>query len=70
MSERTLRRKLVDEGLAFRELLDRVRQDLCILYVMEDKRSLSEIALLLGYSDLSAFTRAYKRWYDVAPSKA
>ena len=70
MSERTLRRKLVDEGLAFRELLDRVRQDLCILYVMEDKRSLSEIALLLGYSDLSAFTRAYKRWYDIAPSKA
>jgi AraC-like DNA-binding protein len=70
MSERTLRRKLVDEGLAFRKLLDRVRQDLCMLYVMEDQRSLGEIALLLGYSDLSAFTRAYKRWYNMAPSKA
>jgi AraC-like DNA-binding protein len=70
MTERTLRRKLVDEGLPFRDLLDRVRQDLCKLYFLEDRRSLSEIALLLGYSDLSAFTRAYKRWHNVAPSKA
>ncbi len=70
MSERTLRRKLVEEGLAFRELLDLVRQDLCGLYFMEDKRSLGEIALLLGYSDLSAFTRSHKRWYGKPPSKA
>jgi AraC-like DNA-binding protein len=70
MSERTLRRKLVEEGLAFRELLDRVRQDLCALYFLEDRRSLSEMALLLGYSDLSAFSRAYKKWHGVAPSKA
>ncbi|HEV7233432.1 MAG TPA: AraC family transcriptional regulator ligand-binding domain-containing protein, partial [Sphingorhabdus sp.] len=69
MSERTLRRKLVEEGLPFRDLLDRVRQDLCTLYFLEDKRSLGEIALLLGYSDLSAFTRAYKRWHGIAPSK-
>jgi AraC-like DNA-binding protein len=70
MTERSLRRKLVEEGQPFRTLLDRVRQDLCKLYVMEDKRSLSEIALLLGYSELSAFTRAHKRWYGVAPSNA
>jgi AraC-like DNA-binding protein len=70
MSERSLRRKLVAEGFPFRELLDRVRQDLCALYMMEDKRSLSEIALLLGYSDLSAFTRSHKRWHGTAPSKS
>jgi AraC-like DNA-binding protein len=70
MTERTLRRKLVEEGLSFRDLLDLVRQDLCGLYFMEDKRSLGEIALLVGYSDLSAFTRAHKRWRGVAPSKA
>ncbi len=70
MSERTLRRKLVDEGLAFRELLDLVRQDLWALYFMEDKRPLGEVALLLGYSDLSAFTRAHKRWFGRAPSKS
>ncbi|MEP7349159.1 MAG: AraC family transcriptional regulator [Sphingorhabdus sp.] len=70
MTERSLRRKLVEEGHPFRELLDTVRQDLCALYLLEDKRSLGQIALLLGYSDLSAFTRAYKRWHGIAPSKA
>ena len=69
MTERSLRRNLVNEGHPFRELLDTVRRDLCALYFQEDKRSLSEIALLLGYSDLSAFTRAHKRWHGVAPSK-
>jgi AraC-like DNA-binding protein len=70
MTERTLRRKLVGEGVPFRELIDCVRQDMYRLYELEDKRSLGEIALLLGYSDLSAFTRAHKRWHGVAPSKA
>lgn len=70
MTERTLRRKLAEEGLPFRDLLDRVRQDLCALYFMEDRRPLGKVALLLGYSDLSAFTRAYKRWHGTAPSKA
>ncbi len=70
MSERTLRRNLVEEGFPFRELLDRVRQDLCTLYFIEDKRTYGEIALLLGYSDLSAFTRAFKRWHGHAPSKS
>lgn len=69
MSERTLRRKLVDEGMSFRDLLDRVRKDMCNLYFMEDTRSLGEIALLLGYSDLSAFTRAYKNWTGTPPSR-
>ena len=70
MTERTLRRKLVDEGYPFRDLLELVRRDLCRLYFMESKRPLKEIALLLGYSDLSAFTRAYKRWNGTAPSKS
>ena len=68
MTERTLRRKLVEEGYPFRALLDRVRWDLCALYQMEDKRNLSEIALLLGYSDLSAFSRNYKRRHGTPPS--
>ena len=70
MTERSLRRKLVDEGHPFRALLDHVRRDLCTLYQMEGKRPLSEIALLLGYNDLSAFSRSYKRWHGVAPSKS
>lgn len=67
MSERMLRRKLVAEGMSFRELLERVRRDLSELYLMEGKRSVGEIALLLGYSEISAFTRAHKRWHGVPP---
>jgi AraC-like DNA-binding protein len=68
MSERSLRRKLEEEGLPFRALLDRVRQELCALYHEEGRRSASEIALLLGYSDLSAFSRAHRRWHGVPPT--
>lgn len=68
MTERTLRRRLEKEGKPFRELLDEVRQDMCMLYKMEGRRSLSEIALLLGYAELSAFTRAHRRWYGEPPS--
>jgi AraC-like DNA-binding protein len=70
LSERTLRRKLVEESTPFRELLDQVRRDLCDLYRFEDRRSMSEIAELLGYSELSAFSRAHKRWYGVPPSES
>lgn len=70
IAERTLRRNLVAEGHPFRDLVERVRQDLCVLYLAEDHRPLGEIALLLGYSDLSAFTRAYRRWHGHPPSKA
>jgi AraC-like DNA-binding protein len=68
LSERTLRRKLVQEGYAFRDLLEKVRRDLCDLYALEARRSLGEVAELLGYAELSAFTRAYRRWYGRPPS--
>lgn len=68
LTERTLRRRLVQEGYPFRELLEKVRRDLCDLYRFEGCRSMSEIAELLGYSELSAFTRAHKGWHNVPPS--
>ena len=68
LTERTLRRKLVQEGYPFRDLLEQVRRDLCDLYRFEGRRSMSEIAELLGYSELSAFTRAHKGWHNVPPS--
>lgn len=68
MSERTLRRRLEAEGMPFRALLDEVRRDMCALYQMEGVRSLGEVALLLGYAELSAFTRAYRRWHGKPPS--
>jgi AraC-like DNA-binding protein len=68
LTERTLRRKLVQEGHPFRDLLEKVRRDLCDLYRVEGRRSMSEVAELLGYSELSAFTRAHKAWHHVPPS--
>ncbi len=69
MAERTLRRKLVAEGISYRQLLEQVRRDTCQLYFLEGTRSLSEIAAKLGYSELSAFTRAYTSWYGHPPSQ-
>jgi len=69
MAERTLRRKLVAEDTSFREILELVRRDICQLYFLEGKRQLSDISTLLGYSELSAFTRAYTGWYGHPPSK-
>lgn len=69
MAERTLRRKLVAEGASFRQILEQVRRDTCQLYFLEGNRSLSEIAMKLGYSELSAFTRAYTAWYGRSPSR-
>ena len=70
LTERTLRRRLVQEGHPFRDLLEQVRRDLCELYKFEGRRSMSVIAELLGYSELSAFTRAHKRWHNVPPSSS
>jgi AraC-like DNA-binding protein len=70
MAERTLRRHLVEEGHPFRTLLDEVRKSMCSLYRLESKRSLSDIAELLGYGELSAFSRAYRRWFGEPPSRS
>ncbi|VWX61215.1 helix-turn-helix transcriptional regulator [Sphingorhabdus sp. 109] len=69
MAERTLRRKLVSEGISYRQLLEQVRRDTCHLYFLEGTRNLSEISAKLGYSELSAFTRAYTSWYGHPPSQ-
>jgi len=69
MAERTLRRKLAAEGASFRQILEQVRRNTCQLYFLEGTRSLSEIATKLGYSELSAFTRAYTAWHGRSPSQ-
>lgn len=68
LSERQLRNTLSEEGVKYRELVELVRRDLCRAY-MQDGRSLTEIAQILGYNDQSAFTRAFKGWYGIAPSE-
>ena len=69
MSERTLARKLSDEGLNFTEILQQLRRDLTVRYLDDRKLHVSKIAWLLGFHEVSAFTHACKRWTGKAPSQ-
>ena len=68
-SARTLHRRLEERGLVFKSMLQRTRQQLAQQYLKEGRLTLSEIALLLGYSEQSAFTRAFKQWLGETPLK-
>lgn len=69
MSERTLVRRLTELGMPFATLVDRLRQELASRYLAEDELSFTQIAFLLGYSNQSAFSVAYKRWTGRSPRK-
>lgn len=62
-----IRRELAEEGQGFREAIDAIRFELAEHYLQQRHLPLSEIALLLGYSELSAFTRAFTRWSGLSP---
>lgn len=69
MSRQTLYRRLKKEGMSFHELVEDVRKDKALRYVAADHYALGEIAFLLGFSELSAFSRAFKRWTGMAPAQ-
>ncbi len=66
---RTLQRHLARRGLSFRNLLDNTRKELSREYLVEKKLSLVDTSFLLGYSEQSAFTRAFKRWHGISPKR-
>jgi AraC-like DNA-binding protein len=68
MSPRTLQRKLGELGTHYRNLLESVRYDLALRYLDDPQKSVTEITFLLGFSEQSAFSRAFKRWNGKAPS--
>lgn len=67
MSERGLRRALAAEGLPFHAILEECRRAHGFALLVRGDRLFGEIALLLGYSDQTAFSRAFSRWYGVSP---
>ncbi|MDH5325497.1 MAG: AraC family transcriptional regulator [Gammaproteobacteria bacterium] len=67
MSPRTLQRRLDENGIAYADLLDEVRADLAKNKLQACELSLTEIGFLLGFSEQSAFTRAFKRWTGKTP---
>lgn len=69
LSGRALQRRLVEEGHTFLALLDEVRAALARRYLRRRELSLPAIALLLGYSDTTAFQRAFKCWAGVTPAE-
>jgi AraC-like DNA-binding protein len=70
VSKRTLARRLASEGLTFAGVLQRLRLDLAERHLRDEDLSISNIAWLLGYKDVSAFTNAFKRWTGKAPRLA
>jgi AraC-like DNA-binding protein len=69
MSVRTLARRLGDLGVSFGQILDELRHDLAVRYLRDPNLSLSQIAFLLGYSELSAFSHAFRRWTRTTPGE-
>jgi AraC-like DNA-binding protein len=67
ISQRTLVRRLASAKLTFAGLVQRLKFDLARRHLDDDTLSISEIAWLLGYKDVSAFTHAFKRWSGKAP---
>lgn len=67
MSTRTLIRKLADENESFKNLLATIRRELGEKYVLDKSLSLTEISFLLGFSETSSFSRAYRNWTGRSP---
>ncbi len=68
MSPRSLQRQLQEYGMKFKRLVNDTRRQCALSYLKDRKNSLTEIAFLLGYSEASAFNRAFKRWTGLTPS--
>lgn len=67
MSPCTLSRRLKSHDITFTQLIDQVRYELAKHYIQQKNLPISEVAFLLGYSEVSAFSRAFKRWFGCTP---
>nr|WP_320137065.1 AraC family transcriptional regulator ligand-binding domain-containing protein [uncultured Amphritea sp.] len=68
LSLRTLQRKLGQLGTNFQDIYDQTRREVCLQLIQQGRLSFGEIAFQLGFSNQSAFQKAFKRWMGVAPS--
>lgn len=69
LSPRSLQRLLQEQGLSYSQLVEAVRRELAERYLAEPALDLTDLAFLLGYSEQSAFQRAYKRWTGQTPGE-
>lgn len=68
LSARSFHRRLAEQGLSFHTLTEETRREIATAMLREERYALSEIAFLTGYSEQSAFNRAFKRWTGVTPA--
>jgi AraC-like DNA-binding protein len=69
MTPATIRRRLHEEGASYQSIKDQLRRDLAISYLSHSNRSVMDIALELGFSERSAFHRAFRKWTGAAPGE-
>ncbi len=69
MTSRTLHRRLVSEGVSYREILEDVKKTLAISYLKNTEMTIKEISYFLGYEDDRNFSRAFRRWQGISPSR-
>lgn len=70
MTPRNLHRKLKQHDTSFRRLLTEVRQELALQYIRDRSKTLTEISFLLGFAEVSSFSRAFRNWTGTSPSEA
>lgn len=68
MSERSLQRKLTDEGVTFQNLLSETRHQLALEYLADSQFALIEVAYMLGYEDQNSFFRTFRQWENLTPA--
>jgi AraC-like DNA-binding protein len=68
-SASTLQRQLASEGLSYRDVLESTRRGLAEHYLRDNKHSYAQIAYMVGFSDQSNFSRAFKRWTSMSPKQ-
>ncbi len=69
MSDRSLQSKLASRNTSYRNLLNETRQELAELYIRQGRHSVSEVTYLLGFADVSSFSRAFRSWEGRSPSE-
>ncbi|MDC8772320.1 AraC family transcriptional regulator [Roseateles albus] len=68
MTERTLQRRLEEEQFGFAELLQQTRLELAQNLLRDPEQDVQDVAFILGFAEISSFTRAFRRWTGAAPS--
>lgn len=69
LTSTVLKRRLKDFGVGFNDLVKAARQELALRYVTDQEMPLTDVALALGYSELSAFSRAFRAWTGMSPQR-